>query len=119
MFVRPIRTAVAAYENWNHAPLSHTQVSFTLNQLLEQPPSDFDSRIYLDRAVQQFNAEDPTIAVRKNVERIERLIAALERRGARVLLYELPYSDPIEDSPSAKITREIVHAEFNNPNRWL
>src|SRR6266481_2019063 len=39
LFVRPIRAAVAAYENWLHAPLSHAQVSFALNQLVEQPPS--------------------------------------------------------------------------------
>lgn len=119
IFFRPIRAAVAAYENWLHAPLSHTQVSFTLSQLLEKPASDFDNRIYVDRALQEFNAEDPTVAVRRNVERIERLIPAIERRGARVLLYELPYSDQIEDTRSAKITREIVHAEFNDPNRWL
>src|ERR1700738_4614881 len=64
LFFRPIRTAVAAYENWLHAPLSHTQVSLAFSRLLEQPPSDFDNRIYADRALQQSNAEDPTAAVR-------------------------------------------------------
>src|SRR4030081_52341 len=39
LFFRPIRTAVAAYENWLHAPLSHKQVSVYLSQLLEHPPS--------------------------------------------------------------------------------
>jgi len=119
MFFRPIRTAVAAYENWLHAPLSHTQVSLALSRLLKQPPSDFDNRIYADRALQQSNAEDPTVAVRENVTRIEQLIAAIERRGARVLLYELPYSEQLERSRSAKITREIVHAKFSDPDRWL
>jgi hypothetical protein len=119
MFFRPIRTAVAAYENWLHAPLSHTQVSLAFSRLLEQPPSDFDNRIYADRALQQSNAEDPTAAVRVNVSRIEQLIATIERRGALVLLYELPYSEQLEGSRSAKITREIVHAKFPNPDRWL
>src|SRR6202022_4260808 len=75
LFFRPIRTAVAAYENWLHTPLSHTQGSVVLHQLLAQPPSDFDNRIYADRALQQSNAEDPTAAVRVNVSRIEQLIA--------------------------------------------
>lgn len=119
MFFRPIRTAVAAYENWLHAPLSHTQVSLALSRLLKQPPSDFDNRIYADRALQQSNAEDPTVAVRENVTRIEQLIAAIGQRGARVLLYELPYSEQLERSRSAKITREIVHAKFSDPDRWL
>src|SRR5258708_1163411 len=116
---RPIRTAVAAYENWLHAPLSHSQVTLALSRLLKQPPSDFDSRVYVDRAVQQSNAEDPTVAVRDSVTRIEQLIAAIERRSARVLLYELPTSEQFEGSRSAQITREIVHAKFPDPDKWL
>jgi len=119
LFFRPIRTAMAAYENWLHAPVSHTQVSLALGRLLEQPPSDFDNRVYADRALQQSDAEDPTVAVQANVTRIEQLIAALERRGARVLLYELPYSEQLEGSRSAKITREIVHGKFPDRERWL
>lgn len=119
VFFRPLRTAVAAYENWHHAPLGHAQASLALSRLLKEPPSDFDNRIYLDRALRQSNAEDPTLAARANVARIEQLIVAIERRGARVLLYELPYSEPLEGSRSAKITREIVHAKFPDPDRWL
>jgi hypothetical protein len=118
-FFRPIRTAVAVYESWLHAPLNHTQVSLTLDRLLNQPPSDFDSRIYADRALQQSNADESAVAIRANVTRIEQLIEAIERRGARVLLFELPYSEPLEGARSTKITREIVHAKFPDPDRWL
>jgi hypothetical protein len=119
LFFRPIRTAVAAYENWLHAPLGHTQVVSILSQLLEQPPSDFDNHIYVDRALRQLNAEDPTDAVGLNVTRIEQLILAIEPKGTRVLLFELPYSKQLEDTRSVKITRDIVHAKFNDPARWL
>src|SRR5437879_666059 len=71
LFFRPIRTAVAAYENWLHAPLTHRQVFFALSRLLAQPPSDFDNRIYADRALQQFNAEDPRLVAQMNVKRID------------------------------------------------
>ncbi len=96
-FFRPVRTAVAAYENWLHVPRSHAQAALALDRLLKQPPSDFDNRIYADRALQQSNAEDPTIAVRANAARIEQLTVAIERRGARVLFYELPYSERLEE----------------------
>jgi hypothetical protein len=119
LIFRPIRTAVAAYENWLHAPLSHTQVALTLRQLLDQPPNDFDNHIYAERALLQLNSEDPTVAARINVSRIEQLIPAIEQRGARVLLFELPYSEQIEGSRSAKITREIVRTKFSDPDRWL
>jgi hypothetical protein len=119
LFLRPVRTAVAAYENWLHAPLSHEQASSILDQLLKLPPSDFDSRIYVDRALQQFNADDPTAAVRANASRIEQLITAVEQRGARVLLFELPYSEKLEGSRSATITREVIRSRFPAPDRWL
>jgi len=103
LFFRPIRTAMAAYENWLHAPVSHTQVSLALGRLLEQPPSDFDNRVYADRALQQSDAEDPTVAVQANVTRIEQLIAALERRGARVLLYSFPIPSSSKDRDRQKL----------------
>ena len=119
LFFRPIRTAIAAYENWHHAPLSHAQASLALRQLLERPPSNFDNRVYADRALQQLNAEDPTIAAKLNARRIAQLVLALEQRGARVLLFELPYSEQIEGSRSAEVTREIVRAAIPDQNGWL
>ena len=119
LFFRPIRIAVAAYENRLHAPLNHAQISGATRQLLERPPSDFDNRIYVDRALEQWNMEDPTAAVQMNVLRIERLIPEIERKGSHVLLFELPCSAPLEQSRSAKVTREIVHAAFPRPGQWL
>lgn len=54
-----------------------------------------------------------------NVLRIERLIPEIERKGSHVLLFELPCSAPLEQSRSAKVTREIVHAAFPRPGQWL
>jgi len=119
LFFRPVRTAVAAYENWLHAPLSHAQVASALDQLLKQPPSNFDNRVYAERALQQFDDQDPTAATLANADRVEQLIASIEARGSRALLFELPYSEPLEGSRSAAITREIVHARFSAPDRWL
>lgn len=119
LFFRPMRTAVASYENWRHAPLTHAQASAAQARLLQQPPSDFDNRVYVDRAVQQSNAEDPTVATQINVQRIQQLILAFEQRGARVLLFQLPLSNELENARFAKITGDIVHARFPDPDRWL
>lgn len=118
-FFRPVRAAVAAYEQRLHAPLTHEQVAQNLRRLIEQPPSDFDNKVYADRALQQFDAEDPTHASQLNAKRIGELIDTLEQRGARVLLFELPYSGPIEGSRYAAITRQVVHAAFPDSTRWL
>ena len=119
LFFAPVKTAVAAYENWLHAPPTHAQVSLALDRLISEPPHDFDNHIYTERALQQLNAEDPTVAVRANVKRIQELIPVLERRGARLLLFELPHPAPVEDTRSARVTHEIVHAEFPGLDRWL
>ncbi|KRR15174.1 hypothetical protein CQ12_07870 [Bradyrhizobium jicamae] len=119
LFFRPVRAAVAAYEQRRHAPLTHEQVAPELRRLVGRPPSDFDNRVYADRALQQFNAEDPTDEARINTKRIEELIRMVEQRGARVLLIELPYSEAIESSRSAAITRKIAHAAFPDSKRWL
>jgi len=116
---RPIRTAVAAYENWRHAAPRHEQVSSALSRLLEQSPSEFDNRIYAERALEQHNAEDPAVNTRMNVERIQQLMLAVEQRGSRLLLFELPYSAPLEQSRSVKITKEIVQTKFSGSDRWL
>jgi hypothetical protein len=119
LLFRPVRTAVAAYENWIHAPLDHRQISSSLSQLLKEPPSEFDNRIYVNRTLEQWSALDPTAVIQKNVTRIAQLIQALEQRGARVLLFELPCSKEIEASPFVKITGNIVHRAFSDPDQWL
>jgi hypothetical protein len=119
LFFRPVRTVVASYENWLHAPVTHAQAFSAHARLLKQPPSDFDNRVYVDRAVQQSNTEDPTVATQINVQRIEQLILALEQRGARVLLFQLPLSKELENARSIKIARDIVHARFPESDRWL
>lgn len=118
-FFRPVRAAVAAYEQRRHAPLTHDEVRLKLRQAVEQPPSDFDNRALVERARAQFDAEDPTETTRSNSRRIGELIRILEQRGTRVLLFELPYAGPIEHTRFAVSTREIVHAAFPDPKRWL
>ena len=83
LFFRPVRSLVAAYENWRHAPVTQAQAASAHARLLQQPPSDFDNRVYVDRAVREANTEDPTIVTQINVQRLQQLIAALEQRGAR------------------------------------
>lgn len=119
LFFRPIRTAIAAYENFAHAPVTHAQIEPELRALREQAPDNFDNSVYVERAVQVMDAEDPTLETKANVERIARLIASLEQRGARVLLIEMPLSEQVRQTRSARITRDIVHRAFPDSSRWL
>ncbi|WP_024509624.1 hypothetical protein [Bradyrhizobium sp. ARR65] len=119
LFFRPVRAAIAAYENFSHAPATHEQVAASLRRVIAQPPSNFDNRIYLARAVQERETEDPTAAAMASVAEIARLSRALEQRGARVLLMELPCEGPIEAARYTRITREIVRKAFPDARQWL
>jgi hypothetical protein len=118
-FLRPVRTAVAAYENWVHAPPRDAQARAARNVLLGRPPSDFDSHVAADRALREMNDEDPSEATRANVEALKQLIADIEQRGTRAFLIEVPVSAHIEGSRFVRVTKEIVEAAFPDPERWL
>jgi hypothetical protein len=119
LFFRPVRTAIAAYENWMHAPVTHAQVEASLHRLVEQPPSSFDNHVYVERTLRNLDEDDPASLVKANVEVIGRLIDALEHRGVRVLLMEMPYDAPIEASRYVRIMHDIVHQAFPDPSRWI
>jgi len=119
LFLRPVRTAVAAYETWNHTPPSAADARTERDRLLSEPPSTFDNKVYLDRAVEQMNDEDPTAATRVNVARIKDLVDDIERRGSRAFLLEIPFAPEIEDSRMVRMSKAIVHAAFPDRGRWL
>ena len=119
LFLRPVRTAVAAYETWNHPPPNPAGAREVRDRLLNEPPSTFDNKVYLDRAVQQMNDEDPTIPARVSVARMKELIDDIERRGSRAFLLEIPFAADIEDSRMVRTSKAIVHAAFPDRGRWL
>jgi hypothetical protein len=119
LLLRPVRTAVAAFESWNHAPPEPARARAALEQLLAQPPSGFDNRLYLERAVREMNSEDPTRAARGNVIELTRLIGDIERRGARAFLIEIPFSPEVEVSRAVRITKEVAREAFPDRTQWL
>lgn len=119
LFLRPVRAATAAYETWNHATPDLAQARAQQDRLLSEPPSTFDNKVYLDRAVEQMNVEDPTKPTRTNVVLIRTLIEDLQRRGTRALLIHIPFAPEIEESRFVRTTKEIVDQAFPDPERWL
>lgn len=119
LFLRPVRAATAAYETWNHATPDPAQARAQQDRLLSEPPSTFDNKVYLDRAVEQMNVEDPTKPTRINVALIRTLIEDLQRRGTRALLIHIPFAPEIEDSRFVRTTKEIVDQAFPDRGLWL
>ena len=119
LLLRPVRTAVAAYETWNHAAPDAAQARAEQDRLLSRPPDTFDNKVYLDRALEQMNDGDPTAPARANVLRLRQLIDDLRQRGVRVFLIHIPLAPEIEGSRLVRMTDEIVHEAFPDRGLWL
>jgi hypothetical protein len=119
VFLRPIRAAIAAAENWRHAPESFASISASLDRMVNAPPDDYDNRQFLKLAVQAADAEDPEPVTQTNVQAIKRLAASIEQRGSKLLLFQLPYPKELETARYATVTRKIVQEAFPEPDRWL
>jgi hypothetical protein len=119
LFVRPVRTAIAACEAWNHAPPTAAQARAIQRELLRQPPDTFDNQTYVARALSEMNDGDAAPAARANALLLKQLVADIERRGTRVFLVEIPFAAEIEGSNFVRVTSDVVHEAFPDPDRWL
>jgi hypothetical protein len=117
-FFRPVRTGVAVYENWRHAPPSRAESVADANRILKRPPQEYNNLEYLDRVAKGYG-QDATAALHSNVDQLARLIASAQGMGARVLLLELPQADMLNQTRLVQDTQRIVSERFVDPNGWL
>jgi hypothetical protein len=115
----PIRTAVAFYERWLHAPPDRRQAGAMVAALLQAQPSDFDNRVYVDRAMREWSVPAPTADMTRNAATLVRLVKQIEARGSLVYFYSLPYAEALQGSDYARATANIAHATFTNELQWL
>jgi len=115
----PIRSAIAFYERWHHAPPDRNQAKAAVLALLRAPPSDFDNRVYVERAVREWSTADQGAIMTNNLATLQRLVEEIEARGSRVYLYSLPLVGALQNSAAAQATAAAAHARFSDDRRWL
>ena len=116
---RPIRSAIAFYERWHHAPPDRARARAIAAALLQGPPSDFDNRIYVERALRESSTAPSDAIVTNNLATLKRLAEQVDARGSRVYFYSLPLSAALQDSVMATATAAAAHAEFSDDRRWI
>lgn len=116
---RPIRSAIAFYEFWLHAPPDRRQTRAAATALLQRPPGDFDNRIYVERAVREWSTAPSDAIMTDNLAALQRLVDRITARGSRVYFYSVPLSGPLRDSVAARATEAAAHAEFSDDRRWI
>jgi hypothetical protein len=116
---RPIRSAVALYERWHHAPPDRVRARAFAAALLQGLPSDFDNRIYVERALREWGTAPSDAIMTDNLATLQRLVDKIAARGSRVYFYTVPLSVPLQDSVTAKATAAAAHAEFSDDRQWI
>jgi hypothetical protein len=116
---RPIRSAIAFYERWHHAPPDRARARAIAAALLQGPPSDFDNRIYVERALRESSTAPSDAIMSNNLATLRRLVEQAEARGSRVYFYSLPLSAALQDSVTATATAAAAHARFSDDRRWI
>ncbi|WJR74909.1 hypothetical protein [Bradyrhizobium sp. NP1] len=117
-FFRPVRMAHAAYENWNHAPVNRVRSMADADRVLKEAPQEYDNQVYLDRLTKAYG-QDASVLLQKNVDQLAKLVSSARGLGARVLLFELPYPDQLDQTRVALDTRRIALSRFGDPHEWL
>jgi hypothetical protein len=116
---RPIQSAIAFYERWRHPPPDREQERSAATAMLEGPPSGFDNRIYIERAVQALNTAPSPSLINGNLATLKRLVEKIRARGSRVYLYTLPLAPPVQDARAPKAAALAAHAQFPEPQNWI
>lgn len=117
-FFRPVRMAIAAYENWLHSPPRRIDAVAAADRQLTEPPREYNNQIYLDRVFEGFG-QNLTAALETNVRELTQLVSAARNQGALVLLFELPYADQLEPGRLVRDTRRFALGRFSSSEDWL
>lgn len=117
-FFRPLRMAIAAYENWRHSLQRHADAVAAADRLLTEFPREYDNEVYVARVLGGFG-QDATLALGRNVEQLVQLVTDARALGVRVQLFELPYADRLKRSRLVQDTRRLVSERFTDQQNWL
>lgn len=112
---RPARAVISAI----YYRLKFNPETEHIRQLLKIEPQDYDISQSVNDTVREYEAIDWNPPMRPNVAELQRQIQAIEARGSRVLLFELPSPPRIRDTPYVKTVSALVREAFPKPERWI
>lgn len=113
-FFRPIQTAVAYVVSASSAAQTHIDYS----KLLDLAPQGYNNAAAIDEAAKVFSNSDLDTVIREDAKELPDLVSALEERGSKVFLFEMPLPEKIAASHWAEVTRSAAHDAVRQ-DHWL
>ena len=116
--LRPVRTAVAYFQTRGRPLPAYNEDA--IKAILARPLSEFDNAVYIHRTLEVWDKTDFRPAMLKEADELKKVVDLLEQRGAKVVLFELPYAPPITASKYVRDARTVIQNAFGTTeDRWL
>ena len=87
-------------------------------KLLQEPPQDHDIAKSVSDTEREYASNQLDAQMADNVKALKQLVEQLERRGCRVMFFEMAYPPPVGESHFAVTARTLTKAAFPN-GRWI
>jgi hypothetical protein len=110
----PVRAVISFIYRWIKADPGLKNAA----AILDGPPSNYDIAASVELSAKQYGETNFDAALVKNIHDLRPLVDDLERRGCRIVFYELPYPDRLGDTHYANLARSLMHAAFPDDERW-
>lgn len=86
--------------------------------LLQSPPGDHDIAASISEVEGEYAGDLHDAEMIQNIETMKDLVHQLERRGCRIMLFEMPFPSPLNASHFAVLARTLTRSAFPD-RRWI
>jgi hypothetical protein len=114
IWFRPTRAVISKLFYW----FKYRPEAVDAGTLLQGPAEDHDIAASVSEVEQEYAGDLHDAEMVGNIETMKDLVRRLERRGCRVMFFEMPFPPPLNESHYAVLARTLARAAFPNGG-WI
>ncbi|MBI5320778.1 hypothetical protein [Bradyrhizobium sp.] len=112
---KPIRAVIS----WVYYYVKYSSEVEKVTRLPLLPPSTYDIRDNVNATIAEFAGKDWDVIMRPQMRELSDLVGELERRGCRVVLFELPVVPELRNNAYFRVAHRLARDAFPEEGRWL
>ena len=112
---RPARAAISWIYYWIKYEPQHEMAE----RLLAGPATAYDISANVAATIAEYKGKDWQAIMKPNVETVARLASDLERRGSRIVFFELPSPPELRTNQYVVTANKLAREAFSNPQQWI
>jgi hypothetical protein len=112
---KPARAVISLIYYW----IKYKSEADNVRSLPLLRPETYDIRENVNKTTAEYAGKDWDAIMRPRMRELAELIHELERRGCKILLFELPYPPDIRDNAYTLVARRLAREAFPDDSHWL